>query len=77
MIREKIISIIALVLEKKESEISLESNNSNLDNWGSVQNLFISSDIENEFGIDLSPDDISNFNSVLEIEKIIKKHKTQ
>ena len=77
MIREKIISIIALVLEKKESEISLESNNSNLDNWGSVQNLFISSDIENEFGIDLSPDDIANFNSVLEIEKIIKKHKTQ
>lgn len=74
MIRKKIISIIALALEKKESEISIESNNNNLQEWGSVQNLFISSDIENEFEIELTTDEIANFNSVLEIENIIKKY---
>ena len=74
MIRKKIISIIALALEKQKSEISIESNNNNLQDWGSVQNLFISSDIENEFNIELTTDEIANFNSVLEIENIVKKH---
>ena len=74
MIREKIISIIASALEIKESEISIESNNNNLQDWGSVQNLFISSDIENEFDVELTTDEIANFNSVLEIENILKKY---
>lgn len=74
MIREKIISIIASALEIKESEISIESNNNNLQDWGSVQNLFISSDIEKEFDVELTTDEIANFNSVLEIENILKKY---
>ena len=58
----------------KESEISIESNNNNLQDWGSVQNLFISSDIEKEFDVELTTDEIANFNSVLEIENILKKY---
>ena len=74
MIREKVITIIASVLEKEKKDISIESNNQNLDDWGSIQNLFISSDIENQFGIELTPDDIANFSSVLEIVNIVKKN---
>tara|TARA_B100000795_G_C22800809_1_gene441823 strand:+ start:1166 stop:1393 length:228 start_codon:yes stop_codon:yes gene_type:complete len=71
---KRVITIIASVLEIEEIDISIESNNQNLDDWNSIQNLFISSDIENQFGIELTPDDIANFSSVLEIVNIVKKH---
>ena len=74
MIKKKVITIIASALDKRVEEISIESNNQNLDDWGSVQNLFISSDVESEFDIELSPEDISNFNSVFEIVNIVENH---
>ncbi len=72
MIEKKVFKIVSDVLNIKTVKISINSDKNNLDGWDSVQNLLISSEVESLFDIELSPDEISNFDSVSKILEIVK-----
>lgn len=75
-VKEKVISIIASVLEVEPSEITLESSIGDFPKWDSLGNLTILQDIQDEFDIELDPDEIIDLEDVNDIINIVEE-KTQ
>lgn len=75
-VKEKVIRIIASVLEVEPSEITLESSIGDFPKWDSLGNLTILQDIQDEFDIELDPDEIIDLEDVNDIINIVEE-KTQ
>lgn len=73
-IMEKLNSIIAKVLGIKETEIKDETSPADVENWDSFNNLVLVSEIEKEFKIKLTMDEVASIKSVKDIKEILKKH---
>lgn len=69
-VKEKVISIIAGVLEVKPEEISLDSSIGDFPKWDSLGNLTILQEIQDEFDIELDPDEIIDLEDVNDIINI-------
>lgn len=70
-VKEKVIEIIANVIEVKPVEITLESSIGDFPKWDSLGNLNILQEIQDEFDIELDPDEIIDLEDVNDIINIV------
>lgn len=68
---ERIKKIIAETFRIKESEIRPETNMKDIDSWDSLTHMELIASLEDEYGIELTADEIMEMTDVGKIEKII------
>ncbi len=69
---EKVIALIARVLNVSLSEIDLDTEIGELDEWDSLHNVEIISQLEKEFGIKITSDMIIDLEDVSDIVRLIE-----
>lgn len=67
---KKIIEILQKIFE--DTDITESSSQDNIPEWDSMKQLNIAFEIENEFGIELEPEEIASLKSVTAIIKCLK-----
>lgn len=70
----KLKKILSKVLEVKEEDINDDSSPDNIANWDSFNGLMLVSELENEFKISFTIDEVTNVKTVRDIRKAIIKH---
>ena len=68
---ERIIRILKEVLE--EQNVNLNSTQDSLEKWNSLRHLYLASELETEFNVELDPEEIAEMKSVRQIVEIIKQ----
>ncbi len=68
---EKVIGILKDVLEI--DEVSMNISQDNCENWNSLRHLNLVSDLEDEFDVELEPEEIAEMKSVKDIISIIQQ----
>lgn len=71
--KEKIVSIIAAILEVEPSQITLEMSVGDLPKWDSLGHLTILQNIQDEFDIELEAEEIIELEDVNDIIKIVEE----
>jgi acyl carrier protein len=69
--------IIADFFGEDVKNISENTSQNNIEKWDSLNSLLLINEIEKEYNITISIDDIIEINSVLDIKNILKKHNLQ
>lgn len=69
--KDKVIKIMKDVLETED--ISLNTSQDNCENWNSLRHLNLVSELEDEFDVELEPEEIAEMHSVNSIIEIIKE----
>jgi acyl carrier protein len=69
--KENAIEIMKDVLETED--ISLNTSQENCENWNSLRQLNLVSELEDEFDVEFEPEEIADMHSVNSIIEIIKK----
>lgn len=70
---EKIISIIAKVLEVEPSEIELDCGIGDMPEWSSLKHLQIITELEQAFSIQLTPQDIIELEEIGDLVNLVKE----
>ena len=70
----KIFDLIGNVLNVDPSQISDETTQDDIENWDSLNSLLIIDEIEREFNIKISINEIIEINKVADIRQILKRH---
>ena len=70
----KLYEIIAKVLDVPISEINDESNPETIENWDSFNSLMLADELESEFNISFTLDEIIDSANVAAIKKHLKNH---
>lgn len=70
----KIFDLIGNVLNIDPSQISDETIHDDIENWDSLNSLLIIDEIEREFNIKISINEIIEINKVADIRQILKRH---
>ena len=70
---EKIISIMAKVLEVEPSEIELDCGIGDMPEWSSLKHLQIISELEQAFSIKLQPQDIMELEEIGDLVNLVKE----
>lgn len=68
---EKVFKILKDVLEM--DEVSMNTSQDNCENWNSLRHLNLVSELEDEFDVELEPEEIAEMHSVNSIIEIIKE----
>ena len=68
--KEKVIEIIKDVLETED--ISLNTSQENCENWNSLRQLNLVSELEDEFDVEFEPEEIAEMKSVEMVLKILQ-----
>lgn len=71
-VKEKVINIIADILEVQSNEISLESSVGDFTKWDSLGHLAILQNVQDEFEIEFEPEEIIELEDVADIIKIVE-----
>ena len=71
---KKLNAILSSVLGIKESEINDKTSPSNVDSWDSFNGLMLVSELEKEFRIKFTMDEIVSVKCVKDIKNSLKKH---
>ena len=71
-VKEKVIEIIAGVLEVQPSEISLESTVGDFPTWDSLGQLNILQSVQDEFGVEFEPEEMMDIEDVNDIIKAVE-----
>lgn len=71
MNQNRIIEIIASVLEVSAAEINIESDSNSVESWDSMKQLFMVSELEQEFNIEFDTEEMEKMKSVRSIIDII------
>lgn len=66
--------IIAKILLIDESDITDDLKRVDLESWDSMTHLILISDLEQEFNVTFSDDEIASIESIQNIKDILKKH---
>ena len=70
----KIIEVCKDVFENVDLEMTEKSCAADIDEWDSLSHLSLISDLENEFGISFTLDEINNSKNLGELAEAIIKH---
>ena len=70
----KLNKILSKVLEVKENEITDEMSPDTVDAWDSFNGLMLVSELESEFGVKFTMDEVLSVKNVGDIKKALKKH---
>lgn len=68
---ETIKKIVSEILKVDTSLVNLESGSKNIPGWDSLSNIHIISEIEKNFGVSFSLDEILSFKKIDDIIKVI------
>jgi len=71
---EKLYKLIAKILDVPVSEINDESSPETLENWDSFNSLVIADELESEFNVSFSLEEIIESANVSAIKKHLKNH---
>jgi acyl carrier protein len=74
---EKVISLIAAVLNVDVSKIKMDTEIGELDEWDSLRNVAIIARLEREFEIKITPEMIVDLEDVSDIASLVKDLKEQ
>ena len=73
---DKIIELIARVLNVPKDDVTLETEIGELDEWDSLRNVQIIAQLENEFEVKITPDMIMDLEDVSDIVGLIRELKS-
>lgn len=73
---DKIIELIARVLNVPKDDVTLETEIGELDEWDSLRNVQIISQLEKEFEVKITPDMIMDLEDVSDIVGLIRELKS-
>lgn len=76
-IKEKVFEIVAECLEKNVSDLTMDTDMDEVDEWDSMRNVMILSRLEEEFDIMIPEDDIFDLVTVGAIVEEIEKIKAE
>ncbi len=68
--KEKVIEIVKDVLETED--ISLNTSQENCENWNSLRQLNLVSELEDEFDVEFEPEEIAEMKSVERVLEILQ-----
>lgn len=68
--KEKVIEIMKDVLETED--ISLNTSQENCENWNSLRQLNLVSELEDEFDVEFEPEEIAEMKSVVTVLDILQ-----
>lgn len=71
-VKEKVIEIIAGILEVQPSEISLESTVGDFPTWDSLGQLNILQSVQDEFEVEFEPEEMMDIEDVNDIIKAVE-----
>ena len=71
---EKLYQIIGKILDVPASEINDESSPETIENWDSFNSLMLADELESEFNISFTLDEIIDSANVAAIKKHLKNH---
>lgn len=71
-VKEKVIEIIANVLEVSPEEITLESTVGDFPKWDSLGQLTILQSVQDEFEVEFEPEEMMEIEDVTDIIKIVE-----
>ena len=74
--KDKIIELIARVLNVPVGDVTLETEIGELDEWDSLRNVQIIAQLEKEFEVKITPDMIMDLEDVSDIISLIKDLKS-
>ena len=69
---EKVIEIISKILEVSKDEITLETEIGEFDEWDSLRNVHIFSELEKEFAVKITQNMLVDLENVADIIDVIK-----
>lgn len=69
---DKVIELIARVLNVPTSEVELDTEIGELDEWDSLHNVEVISQLEKEFNVKITPDMIMDLEDVSDIVNLIE-----
>ena len=70
---DSVINIITSVLQIPRSEVTVETEIGEPDEWDSLHNVTIFSEIQKEFGITITPDMLIDLENVADIIKMVEE----
>lgn len=73
---DKIIELIARVLNVPKDDVTLETEIGELDEWDSLRNVQIIAQLEKEFEVKITPDMIMDLEDVSDIVVLIRELKS-
>ncbi len=73
---DKIIELIARVLNVPKDDVTLETEIGELDEWDSLRNVQIIAQLEKEFEVKITPDMIMDLEDVSDIVGLIRELKS-
>jgi len=73
---DKIIKLIARVLNVPKGDVTLETEIGELDEWDSLRNVQIIAQLEKEFEVKITPDMIMDLEDVSDIVGLIRELKS-
>ena len=71
---KKLNEILSQVLEVKEEEINNDTSPENVDNWDSFNGLMLVSELESNFDIKFTMNEVLEVKKVSDIKKALEKH---
>ena len=71
---KKLFNIISRVMEIKSSELTDESGPEDVENWDSYNGLLLVDEIESEFNVKFTIEEIFDINSIADIKKHLTNH---
>lgn len=76
VMEDKIIELIARVLNVPKDDVTLETEIGELDEWDSLRNVQIIAQLEKEFEVKITPDMIMDLEDVSDIVGLIRELKS-
>lgn len=76
VMEDKIIELIARVLNVPKGDVTLETEIGELDEWDSLRNVQIIAQLEKEFEVKITPDMIMDLEDVSDIVGLIRELKS-
>jgi len=71
---KKLFNIISRVMEIESSELTDESGPEDVENWDSYNGLLLVDEIESEFNVKFTIEEIFDINSIADIKKHLTNH---
>ena len=71
---KKLFNIISRVMEIESSELTDESGPEDVENWDSYNGLLLVDEIESEFNVKFTIEEIFDINSITDIKKHLTNH---
>ena len=71
---KKLFNIISRVMEIKSSELTDESSPEDIENWDSYNGLLLVDELESEFNVKFTVEEVFDVNSISDIKKHLLNH---